>query len=182
MVHGKGYFCFIDKINSKRPAAYVNNNLYVKASNLCDEITLFSDAEHTFTCVLSSMNVYKWEEWKDTDAVFWATVFLDCVASEFIEKAQGISGLEKAVNFTIKGRALGLGQCGWHSLLQKKRYSFGGLEAQMLSMDIAKHIFEKSKDASQFLAKLMVNLNGAKEQISVIHIVLQLLLRKALHY
>lgn len=153
MVHGKGYFCFIDKINSKRPAAYVNNNLYVKASNLCDEITLFSDAEHTFTCVLSSMNVYKWEEWKDTDAVFWATVFLDCVASEFIEKAQGISGLEKAVNFTIKGRALGLGQCGWHSLLQKKRYSFGGLEAQMLSMDIAKHIFEKSKDASQFLAK-----------------------------
>ena len=93
------------------------------------------------------------EEWKDTDAVFWARSSFDCVASEFIEKSSRYFGLEKAVNFTIKGRALGLGQCGWHSLLQKKRYSFGGLEAQMLSMDIAKHIFEKSKDASQFFSK-----------------------------
>ena len=71
----------------------------------CDEITLHSDSEHVYTCVLSSMNVYKWNEWKDTDAVFWATVFLDCVAEEFIQKGSGIPGLEKAIRSTIKGRA-----------------------------------------------------------------------------
>jgi ribonucleoside-diphosphate reductase alpha chain len=152
MVQGKGYFCFVDKINAKRPAAYVNNNLTVKASNLCDEITLHSDEDHVFTCVLSSMNVYKYDEWKDTDAVFWATIFLDCVAEEFIQKGKDIPGLEKAIRSTIKGRALGLGQCGWHSLLQKKRYTFGGFDAQMLSMEIAQHIFNKSAEASTILA------------------------------
>mgnify|MGYP000846375859 CR=1 FL=1 len=119
----------------------------------CDEITLHSDSEHVYTCVLSSMNVYKWNEWKDTDAVFWATVFLDCVAEEFIQKGSGIPGLEKAIRSTIKGRALGLGQCGWHSLLQKERFTFGGFDAQMLSMDIAKHIYLESKKASELLAK-----------------------------
>lgn len=152
MVQGKGYFCFVDKINAKRPAAYVNNNLTVKSSNLCNEITLYSDEDYTFSCILSSMNVYKYEEWKDTDAVFWATLFLDCVAEEFIQKGKDIPGLEKAIRSTIKGRALGLGQCGWHSLLQKKRYTFGGFDAQMLSMEIAQHIYNKSKEASTLLA------------------------------
>jgi ribonucleoside-diphosphate reductase alpha chain len=72
------------------------------------EIKLPSDENHTFTCVLSSMNIAKYDEWKDTDAVFTATVFLDCVASEFISKASHIKGLEKAVAFTKKARALGL--------------------------------------------------------------------------
>ena len=105
LVTGKGYFFFPDKANRKLPAYYP---IPVKASNLCSEIILPSDAEHTFTCVLSSMNVAKYDEWKDTDAIFTATVFLDCVASEFIAKARGIRGLENAVRFTERARALGL--------------------------------------------------------------------------
>lgn len=35
MVTGRGYFCFVDKVNRKNPEAYVSNNLKVKASNLC---------------------------------------------------------------------------------------------------------------------------------------------------
>ena len=128
MITGKGYFCFPDKINRKRPIAYVINDLMVKASNLCDEITLFSDKKHSFTCVLISMNVFKFDEWKGTDAVFWATVFLDCIAEDFIQKAKGVKGLEKAVLFTIKGRALGLGQCGFHSLCQSKLIDFEGFD------------------------------------------------------
>src|SRR5690606_31426901 len=84
MVTGKGYFSFTEKANRKLPAFYP---IGFKASNLCNEILLPSDADHTFTCVLSSMNVAKYDEWKDTDAVFNATVFLDCVASEFIARA-----------------------------------------------------------------------------------------------
>jgi ribonucleoside-diphosphate reductase alpha chain len=105
LVTGKGYFFFPDKANRKLPKYYP---MPVKASNLCSEIVLPSDEEHTFTCVLSSMNVAKYDEWKDTDAVHDATVFLDCVASEFISRARDIPGLENAVRFTEKARALGL--------------------------------------------------------------------------
>lgn len=152
MVTGKGYFCFIDKINAKRPEMYKRLGLFVKASNLCNEITLFADEEHTFTCVLSSMNVSKYPEWKDTDAVFWATIFLDCVAEELIERGKNIPGLEKAIRFTVKGRALGLGQCGFHTLLQEKMIPFESFEAHMLSQEIAKHIWEQSEKASRDMA------------------------------
>lgn len=153
MVTGRGYFSFIDKVNQNRPEAYVRNNLTVKASNLCNEITLFADSEHTFTCVLSSMNVYRYDEWKNSDAVYWATIFLDCVAEDFIKNARGIEGLEKAVRFTEKGRALGLGQCGFHTLLQSKMIPMESLEAHFLSQEIAQHIYMEAKRASVDMAK-----------------------------
>lgn len=152
MITGKGYFCFIDKVNDNVPKMYEDYGFTVKASNLCNEITLFSDKDHTFTCVLSSMNTAKYAEWKDTDAVYWATIFLDCVAEEFILKASSIKGLEKAVRFTTKGRALGLGQCGFHTLLQERLIAFESFEAHMLSQDIAKTIFDNSLKASQDMA------------------------------
>jgi ribonucleoside-diphosphate reductase alpha chain len=152
MLTGKGYFAFMDKINRKRPESYVKHNLEVVTSQLCDEITLFCDQEHTFTCVLSSMNVSKYDEWKDTDAVQWATIFLDCVASEFIEQAKDISGLEKAVLYTVKGRSLGLGQCGFHTYLQEKMIPFEAFEAHMINLDVAAHIDKESLVASKLLA------------------------------
>lgn len=136
MITGKGYFFFVDKANRHRPSSYIGNDLDIKASNLCTEIMLHSSEDYTFTCVLSSMNLAKWDEWKDTDAVYWATIFLDCVASEFIEKAVDIPGLEKAVDFTEKGRALGLGVCGFHTLLQMKGIPFESLDAQFLNTKI----------------------------------------------
>ena len=152
MVTGKGYFFFVDKVNLKRPTMYVDNQFKVGASNLCSEITLFNDNEHTYTCVLSSMNASKYNEWKNTDAVFWATIFLDCVAQEFIDRASGISGLEKAVRFTKKGRALGLGLCGLHSLFMQNMMPFEGLEAHMLSQEISRYIASEAKRASQDMA------------------------------
>jgi len=118
----------------------------------CSEIELFSDSYHTFTCVLSSMNASKYPEWKDTDAVFVATVFLHCVALEFIKKAKGIEGLEKAVRATEKGMALGLGVCGFHTYLQSQMIPFESLEAMMFNNILFKGIQEKSKAASAFLA------------------------------
>ena len=152
MITGKGYFFFVDKANAKRPQTYVDHGLTVKASNLCSEVMLYSDDAHTYTCVLSSVIVEQWDHIKDSDDVYWATIFLDCVASEFIERARGIPGLEKAVRFTEKGRALGLGQCGFHTLLQRKRIPFESYEAHQLSQQIAKHIWDESLRASQDLA------------------------------
>ena len=121
----------------------------------CSEITLFADEEHTYTCVLSSMNVAKYDEWKNTDAVYWATIFLDCVAEEFIQKGKNIKGIENAVRFTEKGRALGLGQCGFHTYLQDNHIAFDSLDAMWKNTEIAKHIHDESLKASQWMAQTM---------------------------
>lgn len=152
LVTGKGYFFFPDKANAKRPEMYIDKDMFINSPQLCAEIMLFNDFDHTYTCVLSSMNAAKWEEWKDTDTPYWATIFLDCVASEFIEKAKGINGLEKAVRFTEKGRALGLGLCGLHTLFMQKMISFESFDAHILSQQISSKIWSDAKNASKVLA------------------------------
>lgn len=159
MVSGKGYYNFIDKANEQNPMMYKANNLKVKASNLCNEIFLHSDENHSFTCVLSSMNISKYDEWKDTDAVYWATIFLDCVAEEFITRASTISGLEAAVRSTIKGRALGLGVLGLHTYLQSKMIPFESLEAQFFN----KSLFQKIRDDATVASKKLAELLGEPE-------------------
>ena len=153
MVTGKGYFFFIDKVNDANPAMYKEHGLSVKASNLCTEITLHSDEFHTFTCVLSSMNLSKYDEWKDTDAVQTAIVFLDCVAQEFIEQGRGIKGIERAVRFTESGRALGLGTLGFHTYLQQNMIDIESFEAHNLNQLIFKGIKQEAVKASKWLAK-----------------------------
>lgn len=155
MILGKGYFFFVDKANAKRPAMYKDKDMFINNSQLCSEIILFNDEDHTYTCVLSSMNAFKWHEWKDTDAVYWATIFLDCVAEEFIHKAKGIPGLEKAVRFTEKGRALGLGLCGLHTLFMKEMLPFESFQSHMLSQEIQAHIHEQSLKASKDMAEIL---------------------------
>jgi len=120
----------------------------VRASNLCSEIMLHSDEEHTFVCCLSSLNLTKYDEWKDTDVVSVAIRFLDDIMEEFINKASLLPGLEKAVRFSIKSRALGLGVLGWHTLLQKKMLPMGSREAAKLNLEIFKQLKTQSLEAS----------------------------------
>lgn len=153
MVTGKGYFFFPGKAERKRPQWYKDQNLDVKSPQLCNEILLHSGPQYTYTCVLASMNVERFDEWFGTDAVFTATVFLDAVCQEFIERAKNIPGLEKAVAFTKASRALGLGQCGLVSYFQKKMVAFESFEAHMLNNKIAKYIQDEAIKASEWLAQ-----------------------------
>lgn len=153
MVLGKGYFFFVDKANNKRPKIYVDKGMFINNSQLCSEIMLYNDKEHTYTCVLSSMNAAKKNEWQDKDAVYWATIFLDCVAEEFISKAKGIPGLEKAVRFTEKGRALGLGLCGLHTLFMQEMLPFESFEAHRLSQEISQKIWKEANKATKDMAE-----------------------------
>lgn len=148
LVTGKGYFWFPDKANRKLPKYYPIKNV---ASNLCSEILLPSDDQHTFTCVLSSMNVARYDEWKDTDAIFNATVFLDCVASEFVARAKGIPGLENAVRFTEKARALGLGAAGFHTYLQSHGIPFDSLDAVYFNQELFEKLDKESLEASLWM-------------------------------
>jgi ribonucleoside-diphosphate reductase alpha chain len=151
---GEPYILFTDNVNDANPLAYKNNNLTVKSSNLCNEIMLYTDKDHTFVCCLSSMNLMRWEEWKDTDAVELSIMFLDAVLSEYIQKATNKPGFESAVRSAVKGRAIGLGTLGWHSLLQSRMLPFDSFESMMLNANIFRTIQQRSIKASQELAKL----------------------------
>ena len=154
MLTGKGYFFFTDKVHEQQPQLYKDQNLRCTASQLCTEITLHSDEFHTYTCVLSSMNLEKYDEWKDTDAVQNSIIFLDCVAEEFIRMGRGIKGLEKAVRATEKGRALGLGTLGYHTYLQDNMIPFESFEAHQWNKEVFKGIRREADKATKMLAKL----------------------------
>lgn len=155
LLTGKGYLFFIDKANRHRPEMYKKLGLDIKASNLCTEIMLHSSEEYSFSCILSSINLLHWDRIKNTDAVFTAMVFLDCLCSDFIEKSEGVVGLEKVREFTRKGRAVGLGTMGFHTYLQSKRIPYESLEAMYLNTEIFKHIHDETLRASTWLAEIL---------------------------
>ena len=121
----------------------------------CTEIMLHSSEEYTYSCILSSLNLYHWDRIKDSTAVFDSMVFLDCLCSEFIKVAEHNPGLEKVVEFTRKGRAVGLGVMGFSTYLQSKLIPYEGLDAMYLNNDIFKHIHDETLRASQWLAEIL---------------------------
>ena len=155
LLSGKGYLFFPDKANRHRPQMYKDLGLDIKATNLCTEIMLHSSEEYTYSCILSSLNLYHWDRIKDSTAVFDSMVFLDCLCSEFIKVAEHNPGLEKVVEFTRKGRAVGLGVMGFSTYLQSKLIPYEGLDAMYLNNDIFKHIHDETLRASQWLAEIL---------------------------
>jgi ribonucleoside-diphosphate reductase alpha chain len=145
---------FKGNVNKANPKAYKDNGLKVHMTNICSEITLHTDESHSFVCCLSSLNLAKYEEWKDTNLVYDATWFLDGVMEEFIQRAKGLRGFENSVRSAQKGRALGLGVLGWHTYLQEKGIPFEGLLAQFETRKIFSQIKIESERASRALAEV----------------------------
>jgi ribonucleoside-diphosphate reductase alpha chain len=152
---GLPYIFYTDIANNHEsaPEVYKGKGL-IKASNLCTEIFLPSNSEESFVCDLGSMNDLYFEEWKDTDAIEVLTFLLDAAMTEFIEKASKIKFMEKAVNFAVRHRALGIGRMGYHSLLQSRMIPFESLEARNINLNIQINIQEKSLEASKKLAEM----------------------------
>lgn len=155
LIHGKGYFLFVDRANRHRPQMYKDHGLDIKASNLCSEIMLHSGPDHTYSCILSSINLTHWDEIENDNTIFDATVFLDCVTSDFIAKASNIPGLEKVVKFTEMGRAIGLGVMGLHTLMQSRSIPMDSLQGHLLDGTIFKRLHDESLRASQWLATVL---------------------------
>lgn len=154
-IHGKGYYFFLDKVNEHRPQMYKDHGLDVKASNLCSEIMLHSSEEYTYSCILSSLNLTKWDDMENDNSIFDSTVFLDCVTSDFIAKSKDVAGLEKVRAFTIKGRAIGLGVMGLHTLMQSRSLPIDSLQSHLLDMSIFKRIHDESLRASEWLSRVL---------------------------
>ena len=154
MVTGKGYFHFHDKVARAQPEMYRRLGLSNKSSGLCNEVTLHADGDTSYSCVLSGMVLTTYDEWKDTDAVFCMSVFLDCLVEDFLESAGQIEGLEKVVLGTESSRAVGLGATGYHSALQQRMLPWGSMEAHLFNMEVFKHIHDESLQASRYMAKV----------------------------
>jgi len=149
---GYPYLFFTDNVNNNKPKVLKDKGRKIYASNLCSEICLPSSDDESFVCNLASMNLLKYDEWKDTDAVEIMTYFLDAVMSDYIKKTAEIPFMESSYNFARRWRALGIGQLGWHSYLQSKMIAFEGFEAAMLAEEISRVIDEKSLKASKEMA------------------------------
>ena len=150
---GEPYILFKGNTNKNNPAAYKQNALKVHMTNICSEITLHTDENHSFICCLSSLNLAKYDEWKNTNIIHDSIWFLDGVLEEFIQKAKYRKGFENSVRSAEKGRALGLGVLGWHTYLQEKGLPFEGLLAQYETRKIFSQIKIESERASMALAE-----------------------------
>ena len=151
---GFPYIFFTGNVNKSKPKVYVDKDMEINHSQMCSEILEYTDEFKSFVCCLSSVNLLHWDEIKETDAVETLTYFLDAVYSEFIEKAEGILFMEKALLFAKEHRSIGIGVLGWHSFLQSKLIPFEGLEAKMLNNGIFKTINQKTLNASKELATM----------------------------
>jgi ribonucleoside-diphosphate reductase alpha chain len=152
---GEPYIMFEDNINKANPVAYKQNNLKVSMTNICSEIALYTDELHSFICCLSSLNVARWEEWKDYKFENGMTLpelttwFLDGVLQEFIDRAKGMKFMENTVRSAIKGRAIGIGVLGWHTLLQQNSLPFTSIASASLRKQISKYIYDEAIKASK---------------------------------
>jgi ribonucleoside-diphosphate reductase alpha chain len=132
---GEPYIMFEDNVNNANPEAYKKNNLHVSMTNICSEISLYTDELHSFICCLSSLNLARWDEWSEYKFENGMTLpeltcwFLEGVLQEFIDRSKNMKFMENTVRSATKGRAIGIGVLGWHTFLQEKNIPFAGLQA-----------------------------------------------------
>lgn len=152
---GEPYIMYKDTVNREIPE-WITRPIYeVKQSNLCSEITLATSDTRTAVCCLSSLNLEKYEEWKDTNIVQDVIRLLDNVLEFFIRLAP--PELHKAVNSATKERSLGLGTLGWSSFLQSKSIPFesGGVGSAIhWTSRLYKTINKRAKEESLRLGAL----------------------------
>ena len=148
---GEPYVSFIDTINDALPETQKKLGLKVHHSNLCTEITLPTNENRTAVCCLSSVNLEKYEEWKN-DPLFVPDLvrFLDNALSHFIENAP--ESVFRAKFSAASERSIGLGAMGFHAYLQSKGIPFESALAKAMNLKIFKKIKQEAVEESQRLA------------------------------
>ena len=135
---GEPYLNFIDTANRALPHTMKAKGLKIHGSNLCNEIHLPTSEDRTAVCCLSSVNLEKFDEWKDTTLIRDLVRFLDNVLQVFIDNAG--DEISRARYSATQERSLGLGAMGWHSYLHQKRIPFESDLAREVNRRIFKHI------------------------------------------
>lgn len=148
---GEPYLNFIDTANRKLNPFQREKGLTVKGSNLCNEIHLVTDEQRTAVCCLSSVNLEKFDEWKDTDMIGDLVEYLDDVLEYFIQNCP--PEMAKAKFSAERERSIGIGAMGWHGYLQQKGIAFESALAVARTHSIFSLMKDKATARSQALAK-----------------------------
>ncbi len=154
---GEPYIVFIDTVNRQIPQHHKLAGLNVKTSNLCSEITLPTGIDkdgrdRTAVCCLSSLNVEKYDEWKDDENFIQDVMrFLDNVMTDFIENAP--DQFSDATYSAMRERSVGLGVMGLHSYYQKKMIPIESVMSKAWNKKIFEHIHKNVDKASKDLAE-----------------------------
>ncbi len=154
---GEPYIIFIDTVNRQIPQHHKLAGLNVKTSNLCSEITLPTGIdrdgkERTAVCCLSSLNIEKYDEWKnDKNFIKDVMRFLDNVLDDFIEKAP--DEFADAKYSALRERSVGLGVMGLHSFFQQKMIPLESVMSKVWNKKIFEHIQKEVDQASKNLAE-----------------------------
>ena len=147
---GEPYLNFIDTANKALPQSQKDMGLTIKGSNLCNEIHLVTNEERSAVCCLSSLNLEKYDEWKDSTVVADLIRFLDNVLQYFIDHAG--DEIHRAKYSAMRERSLGLGAMGYHAYLQKHRIEFESEEAVSTNIEIFKNIKQWAEVETSILA------------------------------
>ena len=154
---GEPYIIFIDTVNRQIPQHHKLAGLTVKTSNLCSEITLPTGIDkdgrdRTAVCCLSSLNVEKYDEWKDDENFIGDIMrFLDNVLTDFIENAP--DQFSDATYSALRERSVGLGVMGLHSYFQKNMIPIESVMSKVWNKKIFEHIQKQVDKASIDLAE-----------------------------
>ena len=154
---GEPYIIFIDTVNRLIPQHHKLAGLNVKTSNLCSEITLPTGIDkdgkdRTAVCCLSSLNIEKYDEWKDDENFINDVMrFLDNVLNDFIENAP--EQFNNATYSAMRERSVGLGVMGLHSFFQKKSIPLESAMSKVWNKKIFEHIQKKVDESSKELAE-----------------------------
>lgn len=148
---GEPYLNFIDTANRAMPETQKALGLKIRGSNLCNEIHLATNEERSAVCCLSSVNLERYDEWKDTTLIADLIHFLDNVLQFFIDHAG--DEISRARYSATRERSLGLGAMGYHSYLQRHRVAFESQEARDVNEAIFKDIQDKAIAESLRLGK-----------------------------
>lgn len=150
---GFPYIFFSDNVNNNTVEVYKDKGYIINNSNMCQEIALPNSNEESFICCLLGMNIEKFDEWKDTDAVEVAIYLMDATLTDFIDKNKNKAYMSRSVRFAERHRAVGLGASGYHSYLQSKMIPFESMDAKMENVKVFKLLKKQSYAASEKMAK-----------------------------
>ena len=148
---GEPYINNLDEANDRMHPAQKKLGLKINGSNLCNEIHLPTSDERTAVCCLSSVNLVKYDEWKDNEFFIPDLIeMLDNVLQFFIDNAP--TELDKAKFSAERERALGLGAMGFTDYLQYKGVPFESSIAISINNGIFKNIKKRALQATTTLA------------------------------
>ena len=147
---GEPYLCFIDTCNRYMYSFQKEKGRKIHQSNLCSEVILATDEHNTAVCCLSSLNLSKYDEWKNNEMIVRDVAeFLDNALSMFIEKAP--DDISRAKRSAANERSIGIGAMGLHDYFQSKMLSMESDEARKLNVSIFRDIKNKVDAANYSL-------------------------------